>query len=199
MNYISRIVLLLAIFASNVSQATVIDFEGQSAFANTNGSFFDIGGYRFTLTDVNSGFLDVTNQTGLIDDNSTKLFSANHAILTLSRADGGLFDLLSFDIAGSWTQSPNRWASSVDVTSSAGTTSAVLAGQPAAYQTITPGFMGVSSVAFTPNGHIGGSPYDFEFDLDNINVQSSVPEPASLALLAIGLIGFAFVRQRKNV
>lgn len=195
MNSLLRALALFAFVWCNVCQAAIIDFEGKSAITTTNGGYIDIDDYRFTLTNVAAGFLGVTNQVNLIESDTTKLFAANHSILTLSRVDNGLFDLLSFDIGGSWVDIPERWADTVNVSSAAGAITATLAGHPANYQTITPAFLGVNSVTFTPQSNGGLS--DYEFVIDNINVGvSTVPEPQSLLLLAIGLVGFGLSRRR---
>lgn len=194
-----RLFTLLLLSQVGLAQATLIDFEGKSGFTDTNGGFFDIDGYRFTLTDVAGGFLIVTNQAGLVESNTTKLFAANHSLLTITRVDGGLFDLLSLDIGGSWEDPAlwYRWADSVTLASSAGSAAATLLGQPATFQNITPGFLGVSSVVFRPAGSRGE--FDFEFNIDNINLQSNdVPEPSTLAIVLSAALAAVALRRRSR-
>lgn len=194
-----RVLCLLLLSQLGLAQAMLIDFEGKSGFTSTNGGSFDIDGYRFALTNVNQGFLIVTNQAGLIETGTTKLFAANHSLLTITRVDGGLFDLLSLDIGGSWEDPGawDRWADSVTLASSAGSTMATLLGQPATFQSISPDFLGISSVVFRPAG--SGGINDFEFNIDNINLQSStVPEPSTLAILLSAALAAAAVRRRSR-
>lgn len=197
MRFLTRLVAIAVLLVSNLSHATLIDFENKTGFTSTNGGAIDIDGYRFTLTNVNSGFLLISNDSSFVESDTTKLFAANDSILTISRIDGLLFDLLSLDIGGSWINTPNRWANTVGISSSEGLVTATLSKFSTSYQAITPNFIGVNSVTFTPT--TVGSLYDYEFTIDNLQVQqtSNVPEPGSLALLAFGLAGFAISRRRQ--
>ncbi len=197
MSRLLKTLAILFLFASTASRATLIDFSGvPTTLVTTSGAHFDIDGYRFTLTSVAGGssFFSIDSSASFVEANNTKLFSANHSLLTVSRVDGGLFDLLSFDIGGSWINSPSRWADSVSVSSTAGSVLATLPDQDPSYQFVSANLFGVSSVSFSPNG--SGTAFDFEYTLDNLSVQTaSVPEPAPLALLGVA-IGMLVIQRR---
>jgi hypothetical protein len=196
--FLTAALLSFAAIFSLPANATLIDFEGDSGYAQNSGDFFDIDGYRFTLTDVSGGFLTVTAQSDLIEGTTTKLFAANHSILTLSRVDGGSFDLLSVDVGGSWEDQAiwHRWADKVSIFDGSATVDVTLLGQGAVFHATNTNFLSVSSVVFSPTGSRGTS--DFEFNIDNISLRAgAVPEPESLALVGLGLLAIV-ARRRKT-
>jgi len=195
-----RIILVSFILSVSFNTyAIIIDFEGASGSVFNLGEFLDVGDYRFTLTfdggSSSNGFEVITGQNNIVEPGTTKLFGANHVEITMGRIDGAAFNLNSVDIGGSFVDSPNRWADHVDVIGGGSTSTAFLAGQPATYQNITPNFLGVTSVLFSPIGNIGGGANDFEFTIDNISV-SSVPEPSIILLLGSGLALLGFARRK---
>lgn len=186
--------LLLLTIGSSVN-ALVIDFEGKSGNVSGIGAFLDVDGFRFTITGGNvNGFELVTNQSNIVEPNTTKLFAANHTEITMSKVGGGAFDLNSVDIGGSFVSSPNRWADHVDVIAGAVVT-ATLAGQPPNYVHLNPNFLNVTSVIFKPFVNTNQGANNFEFTIDNIAISETVPEASTLALLALGLAGIGFRRR----
>jgi len=208
----ARFLVLVALSCLHVSplSAGLITFEGLDLMVLNEGDFFDVNGFRFTLSsNIASGFLDVTNQSSppasaIIEHGTTKLYVGNHAQLTMTRIDGSLFDLLSLDIGGSWSD-PNRffrWADSVDIIGDFATHNADLSDPTPIYhnQMFSSDFLGISSVLFSPFQHAGAGSnccgeFVYEFTLDNIEV-SSVPEPSTILLLAAGLLTGAVFRKR---
>ena len=186
----SFIVGALLLITSASAGATVITFEGASGTANTLGGFIDVSGFRFILSATPSAsFETVTNQANIVEPGTTKLFSANHSEITMTRVGGGAFDLVSLDVGGSFTTSSNRWADHVDIIAGGNTLTVNLPSNNPTYQFASPNFPNVNSVLFEPFGHVGGDIVDFEFTLDNITVVTSAPEPTTLLLLAFGLTG----------
>lgn len=187
--------LLLA--AAGSAQAVVIDFEGASGLASTDGAFIDVDGFRFTLTQGNAnGFLRIINQSDIVEPNTTKLFAANHAVITMTRISGGSFDLLSVDVGGSFVNSPNRWADTVNIVG--GPLEIVtLAGQGPNYVTAVTNYLGVSSVVFRPTQNTNGGTNNWEYVIDNLVLDKvQVPEPMSASLAAFGLLVAVGVRRR---
>ena len=111
------------------------------------------------------------------------------------------FNLDGFDIGGSFTDSPDRWASSVDVFSSTGGMLNAIVGPAATYNNYAPAFENITSVQWAPLVNAGGGSNNFEFTLDNIAWTPVIPEPGTLTLvgLGLGLAGLAAGRRRRRV
>lgn len=97
------------------------------------------------------------------------------AYVVLAAADGGRFDLTGFDYSDT---------NGLTV-SAAGYADQTLYGSGSAALDLA----GVTSVTF--------SSFNYSYNqLDNVDVQASVPEPASLGLLGLGLLGAAIARRK---
>ena len=177
--------------------AALIDFEGASGVAPI-GEFLDVGDYRFTLTGGGSGVLVIITSSNIIEADTTKLFATNHSEITMTRIDGGAFNLLSLDISGSWVDPEDwrRWADSVDIIAGASTTNVVLDGTPATYQNIVLNYLDVTNVQFDPiiNDNLAANSY--EFVIDNLSV-SAVPVPTAVWLFGSGLLVLIGIARRK--
>ena len=180
--------------------AGIIDFDDPSAVAGSSGSFIDSDGFRFTLGST-GGFLEVGQSRDL-----GGLFNANSAEFTMSAIDGSLFDLLSFDFARRENDTTDqRSAEVINITGTlggGGTVSYTTGGLLDAFTqaTLPSSFVGLTSVFFDPvvSTIIPANPHDREFVVDNISVlASTVPEPATLALLGISLFGMGLARRKK--
>jgi hypothetical protein len=163
------------ICTSTPASALLITFEGESGFTNEIGEFIDVAGFRFTQTGGDgSGFLIINPQSDIVEPNTTKLFGANRAEITMTKIGGEAFDLLNVDIGGSFISFNNRWASSVNITSGSNIVNVLLPSNDPTYQTANPNFFNVTSVSFIPFVNTSQGQNDYEYTLDNIEVDTAV-------------------------
>lgn len=182
---------VLFVTVPQVASAQTITFEGQSnaiygapitrdgfVIGNPDGQeqhFHEVASTVFGLA---------SNGTGvLLNDRDSQIF--------LQALGGGAFTLGSFDIAASFSNNP---ASSFTATGFlAGLLVGTTSGELGNFATFA-GFGGnVDRVVFDGIGGGGG------FELDNVVVNSAVPEPASWAMMLIGFgaIGASMRRRRR--
>jgi hypothetical protein len=201
--------LLCSLFIGSYAFANTITFEGRSNEAVfTTGEFLHVDGYDFALHNILGGFIVITSQSNIVESGTTKLTTGNYAEITMSKYGGGAFDLLGFDLGGSFTD-PGLgfyWASAVTVTgtfAAGGSLSqAVALHTTPDYRHVTlTGFTGLSDVLFSPLPNIDSdqwtNPWRRNFSLDNLNVQASkVPDSSdTAALLSIAIVGIVSVRR----
>jgi len=204
MKYLNVILAIgFTICTSTPASALLITFEGESGFTSNIGEFIDVAGFRFTQTGGNSnGFLSITPQSDIVEPNTTKLFGANRAEITMTKIGGGAFDLLNVDIGGSFISSNNRWASSVNITSGSNLLNVLLPPNDPTYQTANPNFFNVTSVSFIPFVNTDQGENNYEYTLDNIEIADAIavtPEPTSLlSLLALSTFGASPLLKRKR-
>lgn len=126
-------------------------------------------------------------------------FDSNGAAATLTRIGGGLFSVLSIDIAD-LTGNPGGGGGFGGLSGSGfriGVDPGGFSFSPnsAAFSTITLNLLNTG--AFYTNIVSGGSSDNFAIDNIVVQYDNGVPEPASLALFGLGLAAFGFARRKK--
>lgn len=204
-----RICAALLLIACSASADTITFEGGPYAGVFNSGDSLLVDNYKFTLNNILAGFIGITNQSNIVETNTTKLYGANDSEIIMSKSDGAAFDLLDFDVGGSFTDDPLgpffSWASAVTVIGTfaggGSISETVNINQSLTYTHATlGGFSGLKSVRFTPLPNVEAdqwsNPWRRNFTLDNIEVQpASVPDSSSsVELLGIALAGFAAIR-----
>jgi hypothetical protein len=204
-----KLIASLAIaFATGATQAAVVDFqdvsEGSCAFY---GPSVTSQGFIFTGNPVDPSLFGC--RAGIIGNNtSNALINANNqSIVFMSKNGGGAFSLASFEAGNRADPDSYGTTFSIDIMgmiNGGGTVSHTVAlnGDDFGFFTLGSGFSNLTSVSFTARGvpsvFLGRGP---EFLIDNITVGpafSAVPEPATLSLLGLGLLGFAATRRNRR-
>jgi hypothetical protein len=189
-------ILSVGLFVASASNATVIDFSSLGGIAGTiNDVTFDQPG-----THAGAGFM-VSDQGGPA---GSYVYNSHGEDLTGFTFNTGAI-LQSLDITrgplccgGSGNASLNILL--YDAFNGLLSTTSVGGGQD--WQTISFNQQGVFRVVFDVapfanpyDGHVGDHDW---FGLDNIVYESTVPEPVSLALLGLGIVGVALSRHKKK-
>ena len=182
--------------------ATVLTFNGTAAdggATGTSNTLYTEAGFNL-LMGIPVNFLDDTfaNLPGLLAfDDDVLEFNSNAASFVMTEAGGGLFDLLSV-----LTGTPGRDASDNSnfvFTGTFGIGGTITTTVSSVFSTLTPvltnfsGFTGLLSLSVTTTDGI------FPV-MDNLTVAltTSVPEPTTMTLLALGLLSVCVTRKRRT-
>jgi hypothetical protein len=173
------------------------------------------GGFDFN---INSAFLgtyitksQVCGPSCPVNGTNILLLPYGQSFVTMSRHGGGTFSLSGFDGTGAANFNESHasgyipkqinvvgnTADGTQVTQSFSIDKSVQSGPlPFISYSFNEFFTDLVSVSFSSSGSLAPDMYN-GFSIDNISASASdVPEPASIALLGIGLLGYAALRRR---
>ena len=188
---LSAVAVVGLIGASSVASGAVVDFDTFSP-TDTCLSTVSSGGLDF----ANSGSTCLGVWLGNPNGNGTpSLILGFTGVADITKTGGGAFDLNSFVMDISWYET--AVTSTVDVTShfqGGGTSTQTLTLTPS-LQTFNLNLLDVVQVDVTALSTGGG--YWLMDDVNYNASASSVPEPASIGLVAAGMIAAAFYRRRR--
>ena len=176
-----RILAAMAAFATlaaGAASAAILTFDDLTGGVSfSNGSELDYNGFTFSGSARNYvWYANSPNSNG-----TTNLIGGYSSTLTIARSDGGLFNFTGADLAISWYNA--NPAQSIII-------NGVSIGLTQTLTSLDFSFFGVDSISIVGfrNGYWTG---------DNFRL-SAVPVPASLPLLAAGLVGLRIVARRKR-
>jgi hypothetical protein len=201
---------LAAVFSTNVSavKASVITFDSAVGTVSLPlGTPFIDGAYQVDLV-ATSGAPDHANVGALVcfplcATNGTPAFYSPGISLKVARSDSGSFSLSSIDAATFFTTF--NYSLSLQIVGTTISNSLVTAtitrpaGGAESFNTFAiTGFDNLES--FEINNLTSGDPSSSSswFSVDNIVVASSVPEPATWAMMLLGFAGVGFMAYRRK-
>lgn len=181
------------LLAAPAAQASVVGFESDDFdVVLTPGETRAVEGLNFTLM---AGAPESFFTSGLFDpatyvNNGSKTLTAfNAAGLSVAASNGNSFDLVSFELGGSFLGDPSAWASAVELVGhfeGGATMSRLLAPIGGLLDTISVDWFGLRSFDLIPRGTPGANGLGPDFGIDNL-VLNGIPLPATLMLVLAGL------------
>ena len=173
-----------------------IDLTGASAIGRLVPQPYAAGPYR--ITDPGSSFFAFPPSATATWTGSVALFASNvGTTTTLSRVDGGAFDLISLDLSEGNTASSAASLIFTGTLLAGGTTSFGLT-LDGTFGMETVGFQGFADVTSVSWQATGSRPASYQFDNIVVSSLTPIPLPAGLPLLAAGLAGLALARRRRG-
>jgi hypothetical protein len=188
---------LLAL-ATGIAQATVIGFDplttdSRDGYAYAPGDRYTEGGFTFTSSG-HDGYELLTwasyNPFNADPGGATLAENNDGESLIVTRDGGGSFTLGSFDLADAYNSGKAGTVTMTYTDASGVHTQALDMPTAPGLRTFEFNYTGVTSFSLVQN--------DPFFQLDNVNLVSSVPEPGPLALMLGGLAAMAFVGRRRR-
>lgn len=217
--FIGRLLIGAATFAMlPMAQAVVVDFDNRGPGLHFDGSSFGQSGFMMTVAG-SFGSIDTGAGLGALapSGNSTQFYSGfNDSGLLMERKNGGLFSLSGFEAAfiapvpqgagvfpgGMVIQAFGKGGNYIE--SIVGFSSSGADGRFAfttysgasfsAFSEIS--VLAFSACVFNGGGCVNPSDNLAQFALDNVNVTAVIPEPATVVLLGLGLVGLALRSRR---
>lgn len=191
--------LLMSLTGNQALAAPVYTFSGTPTSMEGPWTFeqrFTVGTQGFVIDAL--GFWDYQGN-GLEASHLVGIFDASGTLLRSTTIGAG---------TGNSLQDGFRWQSIAQLTVDPGTTILLVAQQAGDFHNMTNGMVLDSRIASEGSGYVGGITFDPnaipEFTNNriwaanfNIAEVAAVPEPASLALLSLGLFGLGFSRRKK--
>jgi hypothetical protein len=200
-----RLKLAIALsLAAVAAQASVITFDSHTPLYDFSSATIVDSGYQFGIANFPTDAIGVSDLNpldpvqGAFNGTAYLHFSefGNGETMTMRRQDGAAFLLDSFDLGLSW------YVQDVDVNSTLVTISGDLAGGGSFSSSTT---LGRSFATQTVGSAITELRISVDLvsggylSLDNFNVRdTTLPEPASLALVGLALAGMGFARRSRR-
>ena len=194
---VTAILLLMSLGAqATIIEVTTVDFDDPGVL--TGDADYSFGGYSITSRGCDfttAGFGGIENDVDGSKNGTTNMF-ARDATMTC----GGAFDLLTFDLGEDYQADSFKFF--VDLLFADGGS---LTGSAFTY-----GVFGFETWAFTSGvstnlvsirwytNSFDSNESAYQFSLDNVRI-NFVPEPGTLALLGIGLLGIGVTSRRRKI
>ena len=193
--------ILLCAAALNAS-AVLINFDDQGL---TGPSTFGGPGDDFTLTNVGGSGIDVSFAGGDLLTNTANLPADTSSVYGTADFGSGLLNPLTITFSQAITNlfldvfNGNTVPNSFEVADNAGNSAVFLLPSNTAGGRTQIGFAAAGTVVtITGLVPVGGAVWDFFADNIHFNEPLPAPEPTSLALLGLGIVGSGIARRRRN-